>query len=65
MLILKSYNGAREEFEGNFEELVENEKYWFTDSELSSMDSEDYYYILAEHFEHDGRYLKYERIEEC
>ena len=71
LLKLSDYDLETTFFEGTIEDLWAypdntsgSNKYWFTDSDLASMDSEDYEYVTENHFQHDGKYCKYEFVEE-
>jgi len=63
MLKLEDYNGERVHyFPGNIEQLASEAEFWFTDSELASMDKEAYEYVTEEHFQFNGKYCKYEFV---
>lgn len=65
MLKLEDYNGERVQYyPGSVEQMTKEEKYWFTEQDLASMDREAYEYVTENHFKHDGKYCKYEFVTE-
>lgn len=50
-------------YKDSLNELWNMLEYWYSDSDIANMDSEDYEYVLTNHFQYSGKLLKWEHLE--